>query len=220
MSDDIPLLFASELAKAVGPQRRAVFLSAMSAPQMQQYATAGWQVFAGPGFESAATCDLATVPASTCTVDQLQGADLISLEAPTWPSDAVDHFRRWMPHALKVNAAFHGVEDAHAERIAEGLQRLGYDVIGCHWRDDNTFGLRSLTRIDRLTAFGAPDWKHMNLIGLRDAETVRRLLVVARLYTGEERRIAELRLSHEVRGDHIRRLEDAMTTLQKRMPAG
>ena len=67
-------------------------------------------------------------------------------------------------------------------------------MIACHWRDDNTYRIRSLSRMERLASFGAPDWAHLNLIGVRDAEVARRVLTIARLYAGEERRIAELRL--------------------------
>ena len=59
MSDDIPLIFADEVARPDVQRRRAVFLSAMSAAQMQQYASAGWDVVAGPGFQSAGDIDLA-----------------------------------------------------------------------------------------------------------------------------------------------------------------
>ncbi len=215
MSDDIPLIFADELTRSTA-RRRAVFLSAMSAAQMQQYASAQWDVIAGPGFQARADIDLAGVPAREGGEDQLAGADLISLEAPTWPADAEPHFRRWAARAIKVNAAFHNLDGAKVEAIAAALGRMGYHIVISHWRDDNIYGLRSLSRVDRLEGYGAPDWNHSNLIALRDAALVPALLTVSRLYVGEERRIAELKLSHTVRGDHIARLEDAMSTLQKR----
>src|SRR5262249_29700007 len=139
-----------------------------------------------------------------------------SLEMPTWPADAADHLRRWTPRALKVNGAFHAADLARSEQVASAMTTLGYEVIACHWRDDNSYRQRSVTRIDRLSAFGAPDWAHLSLIGVRDADFARVLLALARLYTGEERRIAELKLAHAVRGDHIAQLEDAMMALQGR----
>ena len=131
MSDDIPLIFADEIARPAA-RRRAVFLSAMSAAQMQQYATAQWDVVVGPAFQARGEIDLAKVPAREGGEDQLAGADLISLEAPTWPADAEPHFRRWAARAIKVNAAFHNLEAAKVEAIAGTLARLGYQVVMCH----------------------------------------------------------------------------------------
>ena len=213
MSDDIPLIFAEELRAAV--PRRAVFLSAASAAQMQQYATGGWQVVAAPDFQSAAAIDLATVPATTGDQAALSGATLISLEAPTWPGDAAVHLARWRPALVKVNCAFHGLADDAADSIADTLRGLGYTLLAAHWRDDNIFGLRSLSRLERFEAFGAPDWKRTNLIAVRDPAAAERILIVARLYVGEERRIAELRLSQSIRNDHIARLEDALMVRQR-----
>ena len=76
MSDDIALLFADELARPAAAARRAVFLSAISLLQMQQYATGGWQVLAGPGFESAAAIDLAAVPAAAISDEGARGAEI------------------------------------------------------------------------------------------------------------------------------------------------
>ena len=214
MSDDIALLFADELARPAAAARRIVFLSAMSLPQMQQYATGHWQVSAGPGFESAAGIDLAAVPATPASEDQVYDADVVSLEAPTWTKSATV-VARWQPRVVKVNGAFHGDNALVGEHAARALAGSGYEIIGCHWRADNTYALRSLSRIDRLAAFGAPDWKHLNLIATKDADFIRTLLSVARLYVGEERRIADLRVSHAVRGDHIARLEDALMAHQR-----
>ena len=66
MSDDVAFLFADEIARPdVGP-RRVVFMSAMSMHRriLQQYAAAGWDVVAGPGFQAAGELDLAAVPAT------------------------------------------------------------------------------------------------------------------------------------------------------------
>ena len=70
MSDDVPFLFADEIARPKAPARRVVFLSAMSAAQMQQYTAGGWTVIAGPGFQAANTIDLASVPAQAGTSGQ------------------------------------------------------------------------------------------------------------------------------------------------------
>jgi hypothetical protein len=212
MSDDVPLILAADLARGDASQR-AAFLSAMSLAQMQQYAAAGWEVLTAPAFASPAPIDLAAVPAQSIS-DIPGGASVLSLEGPTWPEDAAARIARWAPQAVKVNLAFHGVAPDRAERIAGSLVGLGFDLLASHWQTDPTYGWRSLTRIDRFAAFGAPDWAHMNLIGVRDRVAADRVLTIARLHVGHERRIAELRVGHAVRGDHIARLEKAMMALQ------
>ena len=141
-------------------------------------------------------------------------AEIVSLEAPTWKNSAAA-LGRWQPRVIKFNGAFHGDTALAGEDAARAFAAAGYDIVGCHWRADNSYALRSVSRIERLSAFGAPDWKHLTLIAITDADLVRVLLSVARLYVGEERRIADLRVSHAVRGDHIARLEDAMMAHQR-----
>lgn len=91
---------------------------------------------------------------------------------------------------------------------------MGYTVIGAHWRDDNSFAIRSLDQISRISAFPTPEWDRMNLIGLRDPARVRAFLSLSRLYVGEEKCIGELRLANAIRNDQIARLEDALAVHQ------
>lgn len=213
VSDDIPIIFAEDIinpgrsAKAV-----AVFLSAASASQMQQYATAGWRVLAAPGFRTGVEINLAGVPAAACTEDEAAGCTLLSCEAPFIGADAGARIGKWKPAVVKFNCAFHDVADA--ESLAASLRTLGYTVLGAHWRDDNSFAIRSLNQLGHIAAFQPPEWDRMNLIGVRDAARVPAILSLARLYVGEERRIGELRVANAIRNDHIARLEDALAAHQ------
>ena len=54
-----------------------------------------------------------------------------------------------------------------------------------------------------------------NVIAVRDPAHARILMTIGRLYVGEERRIADLRLAHAIRGDQIARLEDALMARQR-----
>jgi hypothetical protein len=214
VSDDIPLIFADQLASPEAREPRIVFMSAVAASQMQQYVTAGWRVIAAPGFASKSPVDLAAVPAQAGDEAAGEGADIVSIEAPLWPGEGFARLSRWKPACVKVNCAFHGLESQRCEDMASMLNGLGYTLLGAHWRDD-TYALASLSRLDYLAAFPGRDWKHLNLIAVRDAARARALTIVGRLYAGEERRIAELRVANAVRGDHIARLEDALMAHQK-----
>jgi hypothetical protein len=215
VSDDIPLIFADQLAAAAGRRPRVVFMSAVAATQMQQYATAGWHVIAAPGFVSKNPVDLAAVPAHAGDEAAGEGADIVSIEAPLWPAEGFARLTHWKPACVKVNCAFHGLESRRCEDMAGMLNGLGYTLLGAHWRDDNSYALPSLSRVDYLAAFPGRDWKHLNLIAVRDGARARALTIIGRLYAGEERRIGELRLANMVRGDHIARLEDALMAHQK-----
>jgi hypothetical protein len=140
---------------------------------------------------------------------------VLSCEAPGWPADARAKLERWRPAMVKVNCAFHGIDDRRGDDIAATLAELGYTVLAALWRDDNTYGFGSLARIDYLAAYPSRDWKHLSLIAVRDPARAKTILTVSRLYVGEERRIAELRLSNAVRGDQIARLEDALMVHQR-----
>ena len=94
------------------------------------------------------------------------------------------------------------------------MKGLGYTVIGAHWRDDNSFAIRSLAQMNYISAFAAPEWDRMNLIGVRDDAYAAVLLSVARLYVGEEKRIGELSVANAIRNDHIARLEEALAVHQ------
>ncbi len=213
MSDDIPLIFAEELR----PSRRnaapiAVFLSATTGGQMQQYATAGWRVLTSPDFKSPTAIDLAAVPARTATEQDQAPCALLSCEAPHLRPDTAARIQQWQPDVVKIHCAFHNVSDAGA--LAPALIAAGYTVLGAKWRDDNSFALRSLECIVPLEHIQPPEWDRLNLIGVRDAEHARAILTLARLYCGEEQRITELRVANKIRNDHIAKLEDAMIAQQ------
>jgi len=213
VSDDIPIIFAEELRRGAGPAPAAVFFSGASTSQLQQYATAGWQVIAAPGFRSDAEVDLAAVPAVSVPLTAIDACTLLSCEAKFLPPDAAAHIRRWQPTVLKFNCAFYDIADASA--LASSMTGLGYTVLAALWRDDNSFGHRSLSNFGRLDTFPNREWDRTNLIGVRDAAFGQALLTVARLYVGEERRIAEMRVANTIRNDYIARLEDALQAHQK-----
>jgi len=216
MSDDIPIIFTDQLLAADGHAPRAVFLSAAAAAQMQQYATGGWRVIAAPGFRAGSEIDLAAIPAQAGDENAIHEADAVSCEGSFWPGNARALLTGCRAAIVKVNCAFSDIDDRHGDSIAAVLSDLGYILMASHWRDDNTYGLGSITRIDPLDTFAPRDWKHLNLIAVRDAARARAITILGRLYTGEERRIADLRLAHAIRGDHIARLEDALMAHQRR----
>ena len=212
MSDDIPLIFAEDLRGAGRSQSSAVFLSAASVSQMQQYATAGWRVLTAPDFGSAAPLDLASIPARAATEQDRAPCTLLSCEAKHLRPDTAARIRQWQPEIVKINCAFYNVADAGS--LAPALKAAGYSVLGAMWRDDNSFALRGLEHIVPLEQISSPDWDRLNLIGVRDAEYARIILTVARLYCGEEQRIRELRVANKIRNDHIAKLEDALIAKQ------
>ncbi len=212
MSDDIPIIFAEDILSTDRKTPVAVFLSAASTSQMQQYATGGWRVLAAPGFKSSIEIDLAKVPASICGEDDPANCTLLSCEVTLLPNDAGARISRWKPTVVKFNSAFYDVADATA--LASSLANMGYTVLGAHWRDDNSFAIRSLTNINHISAFPAPEWDRMSLIGIRDPARAEGLVKIARLYVGEEKRIADLRVANALRNDHIARLEEALAVHQ------
>jgi len=212
VSDDIPIIFAEDIANAGANRPVVVFLSAASVGQMQQYAAGGWRVLAAPGFRSKSEIDLTKVPGTACTEDGSTNCTLLSCEIAYLGGDAGARINKWKPEIIKINCAFNDVADAGT--LASSMKGMGYTVIGAHWRDDNSFAIRSLAAMDKLDAFPAPEWERMNLIGVRDATRVPTLLSVARLYVGEEKRIGELRLANAIRNDHIARLEEALSAQQ------
>jgi hypothetical protein len=214
MSDDIPIIFAEELRRedrAAAPS--AVFLSGASATQLQQYATAGWKVLATPGFRSDAQVNLAEVPAVQTPEAAIESCTLLSCEAKFLPPDTANNIKRWRPEFLKFNCAFYDISDAGG--LAQSVAGLGYIPLVAIWRDDNSFGLRSVSSFGGLASFPNLEWDRTNLIGVRDRAMANTLMTVARLYVGEERRIADLRVANSLRNDFIARLEEALQAHQK-----
>lgn len=211
MSDDIPIIFTEEILHP-GRKATAVFMSASSGAQMQQYAMAGWRVLTAPGFKSKAEIDLASINAVAGSESDAAGCTFLSCEVPFLGADAGARIAAWKPAIIKFGCAFHDVADAG--QLAASLAGMGYTVLGAHWRDDNSFAFRSLTHFNHIGAFQPPEWDRLNIIGVRDTARVAPLLAVARLYCGEETRIGELRVANAIRNDHIARLEDALAAHQ------
>ncbi|MBX7199517.1 MAG: hypothetical protein K1X51_09080 [Rhodospirillaceae bacterium] len=210
MSSDIPIILAFDLQPPAG-KPAALFLSAVSAPQMQQYATAGWDVMAATGF-AGAKVDLAAVPARSAGDDEISAVTLLSCEAPHLNRDTAGRIARWRPAVVKINCAFHNIADA--QPVADTLAANGYHLLGAHWRDDNSFHIRAVDEISPLSVFDPPSWDQLDIIAVRDAGLVRAILTLGRLYAGEEARILELRVGNMVRSDTIARLEDALVAHQ------
>ncbi len=214
MSDDIPIIFAEDLRRLDrNSAPAAVFFSAGSTSQMQQYAAAGWQVIATPGFRSDAKIEFTEVPAVTMAEASIPACTLLSCEAKFLPPDTAAHIRRWQPAVVKFNCAFYDISDASA--LAQSLAGLGYIPLAAIWRDDNSFGYRALSNLGALAAFPNLEWDRTNLIAVREPAFAQAILTLARLYVGEERRIQELRVANAIRNDYIARLEDALQTYQK-----
>ncbi len=213
MSDDIPIIFSHDVcAGSVAPAPVVVFVSAASAPQMQQYAAAGWRVIVPPDFKSKSGFNLAEVPAATVKEEDIAACTAVSCEALFLRSDLSARIERWRPAYVKINCAFHGVADAGS--LAPALAAAGYTIFGAHWRDDNSFSIRSVAAISPLSAFASPEWDRLNLIAVLDPQHARTFAAIGRLYAGEERRITELRVANAIRNDHIAKLEDALAAQQ------
>ncbi len=210
MSSDIPIIFACEVQPPPG-RPTAVFLSALSTPQMQQYATAGWTVVAAAGF-AGAKVELAEVPARAMRDEEIASATVLSCEAPNLNRDTAGRIARWQPEIVKINCAFHNIADA--QPVADVLAANGYHLLGVHWRDDNSFHIRSVDEISPLAVFTPPAWDQLDIIAVRNAALMKAILTVGRLYVGEEARILELRVGNMVRSDTIARLEDALVAHQ------
>jgi hypothetical protein len=213
VSDDIPIIFAEDLRRADrAATPAAVFLSAASPTQMQQYVTAGWTVWTAPGFQSSMPINLDEVPARPLPEAGLATCTLLSCEAPFLNADVANMIARLQPAFVKINCAFHDVADAAA--LGKSLAGFGYHVAAAQWRDDNSFGIRAVVALGSLASLAAPEWDRINFIGIRDRQTAEALLTVARVYVGEERRILDLRVANSIRNDYIARLEDALAAHQ------
>ncbi len=210
MSSDIPIIFACDLQQPRS-KSAAVFLSAASGPQMQQYATAGWDVIAATGF-TGGKVDLSAVPARALADEEISAATVLSCEAPHLGRDTAGRIARWQPEIVKINCAFHNIADA--QPVADILGAGGYHLLGAHWRDDNSFHIRAVDEVAPLAVFNPPAWDQLDIIAVRDAKLMKAILAFGRLYVGEEARILELRVGNMVRNDTIARLEDALVTHQ------
>jgi len=216
MSDDIPVIFAQDLcAKPGAPQPVALFLSALSVMQMQQYATSGWRVLAAKNLPTAAPIKLPDVPAEECDVASVPSPYMISCEAPALDAAAMQTIERLKPEVVKINGAFHKA-DPTPEAFARKLGSLGYTMLGAHWRNDNSFAVKMLSYIGKLSVFEPPEWNRLDVIAIRDADVAKAVLNFGRLYAGEEKRIGELRVAQSIRNDYIARLEDALAVHQSR----
>ncbi|MDX2223510.1 MAG: hypothetical protein SFV21_12220 [Rhodospirillaceae bacterium] len=209
MSSDIPIILAHDPGSHI-----AAFAGAASTAQLQQYATAGWQVALLPGFAAPQSFAAGQVPA-TAVAALPHAAALFGLQAAQWSDDTPAAIAAAQPGVVKINAAFG--DDADAERAkaaASALAGLGYLLIGAHWRDDNTQRLRGLNRVEPLAALEPPEWKRLDLIGCRAPTLAERIVRIGRVHAGQERRVAELRLAEALRADYIMKMEDALQALQ------
>jgi hypothetical protein len=210
MSDDIPIIFAENT-----PQPTALFLSASGASHVEQFTAAGWAVAVTTGF-----CDLTQSVLdefSVQTIDEsiIINPTLVSWEARTWTDKDLDRIARWKPRVVKVNCAFSDLDPARIEKIAKDLASLRLIMVVGHWRDDNTFRVPSLNRVDRLEVLQPPEWSRLNLIACADEENAKRIVKFGRLYAGQEQRIAQMRVSEAVRNEQIARLEAALIAAQQ-----
>jgi hypothetical protein len=210
MSDDIPLIFAQEAATPT-----AVFLSAAGLAHLQQFTTAGWAVAVTPRFEALRSLSLTEVPAQVIDEAMIVNPTLVSCEAQTWTGDDLARVARWKPRVVKINCAFSDIDPAQIQMIAKSLAALGLIVLGSHWRDDNTFRIRWLNRIDRLEALQPPEWPRLNFIACASTQNAEAISKIGRLHAGQEQRIAQLRISESVRSEQIARLETALIATQQ-----
>ncbi len=212
MSDDVPIILAHEH----GP-RRAVFASAASEAQIQQYVAAGWAVGVSAVFQAVRPFDLAKVSVERGV--GAGGADLFNVEAPNLAAGTAECLAA-LPAVAKFNFAFHETGADGGPALVSALESSGYVLLAAHWRDDNIYRMRSLSRIEPLASLQPPDWSHLNLIACRDLRRADMILRIGRVHAAQERRVADLKIGEAVRNDHIAKLEDAVQSLQGRLAGG
>ena len=96
-----------------------------------------------------------------------------------------------------MNCAFSDIDPTQIQGIAKDLGALGLIVLAAHWRDDNSFRIRSLNRIDRLDALQPPEWPRLNFIACATEQSAQMIAKIGRLHAGQEQRIAQLRVASQ-----------------------
>jgi hypothetical protein len=210
MSDDLPIIISEESQTPT-----VLFLSSTGTVQMQQYGVAGWGVAITKDFQPLGPTALADVPAQVVDDSVIVRPTLVSCEIQTWTSEAIARVRKFQPRIIKVNCAFSDATPKTIEAAAQSLADMGLIVLGTHWRDDNTQRLVYLNRIDYLSALQPPEWPRLSFVGLTDARQADAVIRIGRLHAGHEQRIAQLRISETLRGEHIARLEKALIAAQQ-----
>jgi len=209
MSDDLPLIFA-----AYSPTPTAVFLSAAGTDHIQQFTIEGWAVAVTAGFQPVRPTSLVDAPAQVVDEKIIFGPTVVSVEAQTWSAKDLALIAQWQPRFVKVNCAFTGVEPSAIEAIAKSLSSLGLIMLATHWRDDNTFRIRSFNRIERLEALQPPEWSRLNFIACADERGAQAVTKIGRIHAVQEQRIAQLRITEAVHDEQIARLEAALIAAQ------
>ncbi len=210
MSDDVPLILAED-----SPTPTAVFLSAQSESQMQQYTAAGWAIAVTAKFQPLRAINITEVDAQVVDEQSIIRPTLVSCEAQAWTATSLTEVARWQPRVIKVNCAFSELESAHIQAISKELTGKGLTVVASHWRDDNTYRFVSLNRIDFLDNLHPPEWTRLNFIACADEKIAKMIVKIGKLHVGQEQRIAQLRVSEAVRNDHIASLEKALIAAQQ-----
>ena len=210
MSDDVPLILAED-----SPTPTAVFLSASSASQMQQYTAAGWAIAVTPKFQPLRAINIAEADAQVVDEPSIIRPTLVSCEAQTWTAASLSAIVRWQPRVIKVNCAFSELESSQIQAISKELAAQRLTVVAAHWRDDNTYRFISLNRIDFLDNLHPPEWTRLNFIACADEKIAKMIIKIGKLHVGQEQRIAQLRVSEAVRNDHIASLEKALVAAQQ-----
>jgi hypothetical protein len=210
MSDDLPIIISEESQTPT-----VLFMSSTGTVQMKQYGVAGWGVAVTKDFQPLGPTVLADIPAQVVDDSIVVRPTLVSCEIQTWSPETIARIKKFEPRILKLNCAFSEVDPKTIEAAAQSIVNMGLIVLGTHWRDDNTQRLVYLNRIDYMTSLQPPEWPRLSFIGLTDARQAEAVIRIGRLHAGHEQRIAQLRISEALRGEHIARLEKALIAAQQ-----
>jgi hypothetical protein len=211
LSDDVPVILAHDSGA-----HRIAFASAAAESQVEQYLAAGWSALATPDFASVKPIDRARIALSPA--GDLATVDVLSIEGP-FTEPGLPRALSARPVTVKINFAFYDLPPTTGADAAARLAGAGYVLLAAHWRNDNTFGLRSLSCVEPLASLQPPEWPRLNLIASRDVRLAETVLRLGRVHAAQERRIADLRVGEAVRNDNIAKLEDALQALQERFSA-